>query len=141
MKVRVVCYEGYKAEETPRAFLLGERRVEVIRVLDRWRGEDHEYVKLDGSDGARYILRYDRSRDDWEIQMMEPSPPDGKMRRRFLIAPSAQVDQQPRRGHQAAGDSGDERVRGVRPLRQRQFDPRQRPADHQRYRRVRSVGR
>jgi len=44
MKVRVVCYEGYKAEETPRAFLLGERRVEVVRVLDRWRGEDHEYV-------------------------------------------------------------------------------------------------
>jgi len=38
MKVRVVCYEGYKAEETPRAFLLGERRVEVVRILDRWRG-------------------------------------------------------------------------------------------------------
>ena len=74
MKVRVVCYEGYKAEETPRAFLLGERRIEVVRVLDRWRGENHEYVKLDGSDGARYILRYDRSRDEWEIQMME-SPP------------------------------------------------------------------
>jgi hypothetical protein len=74
MKVRVVCYEGYRAEETPRAFLLGERRIEVVRVLDRWRGEDHEYVKLDGSDGARYILRYDRSRDEWEIQMME-SPP------------------------------------------------------------------
>ena len=32
------------------------------------------YEKLDGSDGARYILRYDRSRDEWEIQMME-SPP------------------------------------------------------------------
>jgi hypothetical protein len=71
MKVRVVCYEGYKAEEAPRAFMLGERRVEVVRILDRWRGEDHEYVKLDGSDGARYILRYDRSRDEWEIQMME----------------------------------------------------------------------
>jgi hypothetical protein len=75
MKVRVVCYEGYKAEETPRAFLLGERRVEVMRVLDRWRGEDHEYVKLDGSDGARYILRYDRFRDEWEVQMMESRPP------------------------------------------------------------------
>ena len=37
MKDRVVCYEGYKAEETPRAFLPGERRVEVVRVLDRWR--------------------------------------------------------------------------------------------------------
>jgi len=77
MKVRVVCYEGYKAEETPRAFLLGERRVEVVRVLDRWRGEDHEYVKLDGSDGASYILRYDRSRDEWEIQMMESPPSPG----------------------------------------------------------------
>ena len=71
MKVRVVCYEGYRAEETPRAFLLGDLRVEVVRVLDRWRGEDHEYVKLDGSDGARYILRYDRSRDEWEIHMSE----------------------------------------------------------------------
>lgn len=75
MKVRVICYEGYRAEETPRAFLLGGvRRVEVVRVLDRWRGENHEYVKLDGSDGARYILRYDGTVDEWEIQMME-SPP------------------------------------------------------------------
>jgi hypothetical protein len=56
-KVRVVCYEGYKAEETPRAFLLGECRIEVVRILDRWRGEEHEYIKLDGSDDARYILR------------------------------------------------------------------------------------
>jgi hypothetical protein len=75
MKVRVVCYEGYRADETPRAFLLGERRVDVVRILDRWRGEDHEYVKLDGSDGARYILRYDRATDEWEIQMMG-SPPE-----------------------------------------------------------------
>ena len=32
LKVRVVCYDGYKAEETPRAFLLGERRIEVVRA-------------------------------------------------------------------------------------------------------------
>ena len=77
MKVRVICYEGYRAEETPRAFLLGAHRVKVVRILDRWRGEDHEYVKLDGSDDARYILRYDRSRDEWEIQMMESPPSTG----------------------------------------------------------------
>ena len=77
MKVRVVCYEGYIAEETPRAFLLGERRVEVVRILDRWRGEAHEYVKLDGSDGVRYILRYDRYLDEWEIPMMESPPSTG----------------------------------------------------------------
>lgn len=71
MRVRVVCYEGYRAEETPRAFLLGERRIDVVEVLDRWRGENHAYVKIDGSDGYRYILRYDCERDEWEIHMME----------------------------------------------------------------------
>jgi hypothetical protein len=35
------------------------------------RGEDHEYVKLDGTDGARCIPPACRSRDVWEIQMME----------------------------------------------------------------------
>lgn len=74
MKVRVVCYEGYRAEETPRAVILGERRVEVVRLLDRWRGEDHEYVKFDGSDGARYILRYDRGEDAWELLLMQSRP-------------------------------------------------------------------
>lgn len=71
MRVRVISYEGYRAEETPRALLFAERRVEVARIVDRWRGEDHEYVKLDGSDGARYILRYDRARDEWDVHMME----------------------------------------------------------------------
>jgi hypothetical protein len=71
MKVRVVCYEGYRAVETPRAFTIGERRLEVTSVHDRWRGEDHEYVKLDASDGNRYILRYDRTSDEWEIILME----------------------------------------------------------------------
>jgi hypothetical protein len=71
MKIRVVCYEGYRAVETPRAFTIGERRLEVTSVHDRWRGEDHEYVKLNASDGNRYILRYDRVRDEWEILLME----------------------------------------------------------------------
>ncbi len=71
MKVRVVCYEGYRAEETPRAFTVGERRLTVAAVPDRWRGEDHEYVKLGASDGNRYILRYDRNADEWEIIFMQ----------------------------------------------------------------------
>jgi hypothetical protein len=69
MKIRVLCYEGYKAQESPRAFLLGETRLEVVEVLDRWRGEDHEYFKLTASDGNRYILRRDRVREEWEITL------------------------------------------------------------------------
>ncbi len=71
MKIRVICYEGYKADETPRALLLGERRIEVSRLLDRWRGEDHEYVKLEGSDGNVYILRYSAESLEWELVLMD----------------------------------------------------------------------
>ena len=79
MKVRVICYEGYRAEETPRAFLLGERRLDVTGVLDRWRGEDHEYVKLAASDGNRYVLRYDCDADEWEMVLMEaPGRPSSR---------------------------------------------------------------
>ncbi len=81
MKIRVVCYEGYRAEETPRTFTMGSRRLDVTIVLDRWRGQDHEYVKLTASDGNLYILRYDRIGDEWEIVLMEtpvrlPDPGD-----------------------------------------------------------------
>jgi hypothetical protein len=69
MRIRVLCYEGYKSQETPRAFFLGERRLEVVEVLDRWRGEDHEYFKMTASDGNRYILRRDRMREVWEITL------------------------------------------------------------------------
>ena len=84
MKVRVIWYEGYRAEETPRAFFLGERRLDVTEVLDRWRGEDHEYVKLAASDGNRYLLRYDCDADEWEMILMEAPgrPPTQKKARR-----------------------------------------------------------
>ncbi len=77
MKVRVLCYEGYTAEELPRAVVIGDRRIEVTEIVDRWRGEDHEYFKIDASDGDRYILRLDRERREWEVILFlrgAPSP-------------------------------------------------------------------
>ena len=67
MRIDVECYAGYRAEETPRAVLLGERRVEVIDVVDRWLAPDHRYFKLRGDDGALYIILYDSERDEWEL--------------------------------------------------------------------------
>jgi hypothetical protein len=73
MRVEVECYAGYRAEETPRALRLGDRRVEVVDVIDRWLAPDHRYFKLRGNDGGTYIVRYDAERDEWELTLYEPA--------------------------------------------------------------------
>lgn len=67
MKIRVECYSGYKANERPVRFYIGERALEVKELLDRWYGEDHDYFKLLASDANTYILKYDRFEDQWEL--------------------------------------------------------------------------
>jgi hypothetical protein len=73
--IRVETYSGFKADERPLAFRLGERRITVREVLDRWHGEDHAYFKLTGEDGTVYILRQDRSSDIWELIPAEGGVP------------------------------------------------------------------
>jgi hypothetical protein len=78
IRVLVEAYSGYKADERPIAFRLGERRITVREVLDRWYGEDHAYFKVTGEDGTVYIIRQDRSSDIWELIPAEggvPTPP------------------------------------------------------------------
>ena len=65
--LRVESYSGHAADERPVAFRLGERRIAVAEVVDRWYGEDHAYFKLAGEDGAVYIIRQDRCADAWEL--------------------------------------------------------------------------
>jgi hypothetical protein len=67
MRVYVECYSGYRAEETPRRFGIGERSIGIEEVLDRWLGPDHRYFKIRGDDGAVYILRHDAETGDWEM--------------------------------------------------------------------------
>ena len=67
--VQVECYAGYRGEEAPRAITLGERRIEVVEVLDRWLAPDHRYFKVKGDDGDSYIIRHDTTRDSWELTM------------------------------------------------------------------------
>lgn len=74
MELRVECYSGYKGEETPRAFSLGDRRIEVAEVLDRWLAPDHRYFKVRGDDGGRYIMRHDVGKDRWELTLFEGQP-------------------------------------------------------------------
>ena len=73
--LRVECYAGHRGEETPRALAIGDRRVEVVEVLDRWLAPDHRYFKLKGDDGDVYIVRYSETAAQWELTMFERSGP------------------------------------------------------------------
>ncbi|MCH6549730.1 MAG: hypothetical protein IH812_07880 [Proteobacteria bacterium] len=65
--VRVECYAGYRGEETPRRFHLGEKAEDVVEVLDRWLSPEYRYFKCLGADGGTYILRHDVQGDRWEL--------------------------------------------------------------------------
>ena len=67
--LRLACYAGHRGEETPRWMQIGDRRLEVIAILDRWLAPEHRYFKCRGSDDAVYILRHDVAADSWELTL------------------------------------------------------------------------
>lgn len=67
LSVRVECYAGYRGEETPRRFALGERWVEIAAVVDRWLAPDHRYFRVEDGEGHLYILRHDPEARRWEL--------------------------------------------------------------------------
>lgn len=69
--IKVECYAGYRGEETPVRFYLGERCIEVSEVLDRWLAPSHRYFKLRGDDNGIYILRHSTSEDIWEMTLYD----------------------------------------------------------------------
>jgi hypothetical protein len=67
LTIRVECYAGYRGEQEPRAFTLGERRFTMLEILDRWLDPRHRYFKVNADDGRRFILRHDTASDAWEL--------------------------------------------------------------------------
>lgn len=67
MRISVECYAGYRGEQEPRSFTVGERRFEVRELLDRWLAPDHRYFKVRADDGRVFILRHDERSGEWEL--------------------------------------------------------------------------
>ena len=57
-RVQVECYSGYKADERPLRFLLGEICYSVEKVLDQWYGPGSTYFRVEADDGNLYVLRH-----------------------------------------------------------------------------------
>jgi len=67
MPIRVECYAGYRADQEPRAFWCGDRRLEVKAIVDRWFAPAQQWFKVDADDGNVYVLRHDEASSEWEI--------------------------------------------------------------------------
>ena len=64
-KIEVIAYSGYKANERPVHFLLDDQNLEVKEILNRWRGQDHDYFKVLADDECVYLIKWHRSMDIW----------------------------------------------------------------------------
>ena len=67
MEIFVECYAGYRGEERPRRFQMGDQRVEVARVIDRWLEPDYRCFRVLGDDGTTYVLRQHVESWTWEL--------------------------------------------------------------------------
>ena len=85
MKIRVECYAGYRGEEEPRAFHLGQRRFDVVEVLDRWLDPLHRYFKVSTEDGSKYILRHDTASGNWSSRPSSAPSRAGQVTGRLCI--------------------------------------------------------
>ena len=70
--IRVECYAGAKADETPRRFQWEERVIGVEEVLDRWYQVESkpewpraDYFKVRATDAREYLLKHDLEADEW----------------------------------------------------------------------------
>jgi len=49
--------------------ILGDRRIDVVEVLDAWLAPGYRYFKLRGADGDTYLVRHDERSGSWELTM------------------------------------------------------------------------
>lgn len=67
MTIQVQCYAGYRGEQEPRAFRLGEQPLDVVTIADRWLAPAYRYFKVVASDGNTYVLRHDEHSGEWTL--------------------------------------------------------------------------
>jgi hypothetical protein len=67
MQIKVDCYAGYKAEQHPTRFALGEQILDVKEVEDQWYSPSGRYFRVRADDGNIYVLYHDEENDTWNL--------------------------------------------------------------------------
>ena len=65
--IHVECYAGYKADQRPLRFAMGDQILEVREVEDQWYSPTSRHFRVRASDGNIYILRHDEEQDLWSL--------------------------------------------------------------------------
>lgn len=72
--IQVECHAGYKADEYPRFFTIGNERLEIQDITDRWYQGDNDpewpvsdYFKVITTGGKEYIIKHEHKSDSWYL--------------------------------------------------------------------------
>ncbi len=71
MQVTVECRPGHHAEEEPYAFFLGNARILVDHIIDRWLSQQYRYLKVEAEGGDIYILKHDKQSGQWSLILFQ----------------------------------------------------------------------
>lgn len=71
MNLQVECSTAPNGDSEPSAIHLGDRRIQVPRIVDRWLASDYGYYKIEASDGATYIVRHDEASSEWQLTLFK----------------------------------------------------------------------
>jgi len=76
MRLRVESYSGFKANERPLCFYLGDKPYRVNELLDRWYGPGKSYFRVRASDGNIYILCHNGASEEefWTLESFRREP-------------------------------------------------------------------
>jgi hypothetical protein len=72
MRIQIEPHANLRA--APRSLFRGERRIDIIEIMDQWYGPDYRYVKVRAHDNSVYIIHFDEIGDQWELIMFCAAP-------------------------------------------------------------------
>ena len=65
--IKVNAYSGYKANERPLSFSIGDLKIRVIKIIDRWSDPGRDCFTVQGDDGKKHTLFWERETDLWFV--------------------------------------------------------------------------
>jgi hypothetical protein len=70
-QIDVICYSGFKGDERPVRFRLGDVDYFVEEIVEQWYGPEAAFFKVRADDGGIYVLQQQRGMDGggaWSLE-------------------------------------------------------------------------